>query len=109
MAVGTWDVNGMLRSMSGKQFLEWLAFSGLEPFGPERDDQRSGAIIQVLMNAHRNTKKRSRPYTLADATPIFGDAKKPTRVADWRAMKAVAIMMTADSRARTPRGRKRVT
>lgn len=97
----------MLRRMSPRQFREWRIFEELEPFGSERQDQNFGSVVQVLMNVNR--RKGSRKFTLADATLKFGDAPKRQKT-DWRRMKMVGQIMTADSQieaAKQPRRKKR--
>lgn len=87
--------------------MEWQAFELLEPFGPEREDFRTGAIVNVLMNANRNSKKRPQPFTLLECTPMFGDATRPTKSPmPWQKMKSLAQELTVASR-QPSRGRKR--
>jgi len=93
----------MLREMSAKQFYEWLMFYQLEPFGEDREDARFASIVQVLMNAYRNTKKRTRPYLLGDAVLVGGDIEYPVDGAPkqrqaWQAMKAFAMRAMAVSK-----------
>ncbi len=93
----------MLREMSAKQFHEWVMFSELEPFGEDREDARFASIVQVLMNAHRDVKKRSRPYTLGEAVLVGGDVKysiggAPKHRQAWQAMKAQAVAATMASK-----------
>lgn len=95
----------MLRRMSCRQLMEWQAFDILEPFGPERADLRSGAILNVLMNAHRDVKKQRKPFTLAECVPMFGDSERPKKRMTWQQMQAVAIQLTAENRAEHRRKR----
>jgi hypothetical protein len=98
MALGEYNVDRMLRRMTWKQFVEWQVFDRLEPFGPERADQRAGALIMVLANAHRDSKRKSTAWTLAECIPMFGDSEVPKKAPmDWRAMKALAMEMVGDS------------
>lgn len=90
----------MLRAMSAELFNEWRLYDELEPFGPERADYRAASIVSVLANANRNSKKKPKPYTIDDCRLLFGDAAQ-TKVkpkTDWRTMKALAVMMTEESR-----------
>jgi hypothetical protein len=99
MAVGAWDVDGMLRSRSARQLMEWLRFAELEPFGPEREDYRTGAVVNVMANAHRNPKRR--PFTIEETTPRFGDSratKPPTRATPWQAMRGLAQALVTENR-----------
>lgn len=80
----------MLRSITHTQFLEWMAFSELEPFAPERLEQVISQIVWVLMNINR--KKNSSPIRFEKCVPLFGDAtigKKGVDAKDWRTLKAL--------------------
>jgi hypothetical protein len=85
----------MLRGMTYRHFLEWHAFSQLEPFDAERDDIRFASIVQALMNIFRDRKKRSSPFSLDDAMLKFGDTPKRERKQTWQSMKMMAIMTAA--------------
>lgn len=43
--------------MTGRQLLEWQAYSELEPFGEERADLRLAAIIRMLFLINRDPEK----------------------------------------------------
>lgn len=90
----------MLRAMSAELFNEWRLFDELEPFGPERADYRAASIVSMLANQNRNSKKKPKPYTIEECRLMFGDAAltKIKPKADWKAMKAIAVMMTEESR-----------
>lgn len=84
----------MLRRMSAKTFFEWQVFANLEPFEPERADARTGTIVMMLANVHR--KKGSRAWTLAQCTPMFGDATAPKKTPkSWQQMQAMAAQLVA--------------
>jgi hypothetical protein len=85
----------MLRGMTKRQFLEWHAFSELEPFDAERDDIRFASVVQALMNIFRDRKRRSSPFTLDDAMLKFGDAPRRERKQSWQSMKMMAILTAA--------------
>ncbi len=96
----------MLRRMNMPQLMEWITYAELEPFGPERDDYRAGAIINVLSNAHRDRKRKPRAFTLEETTPKFGDAVRGStgpakKMMNWQAMKALGQAMTAASKTPT--------
>jgi hypothetical protein len=80
----------MLRSLTARQFVEWIEFGNLEPFSEERADLRTASIVATLANVNR--KKGARRVTLKDACLLFGDsgnapgAPKPQK--DWRVLKA---------------------
>lgn len=60
LACGTLDVDGLLDSISSSQWIEWQAFHELEPFGPERDDERAGIVCETIALANGVTKKGSK-------------------------------------------------
>ena len=41
----------MLANMSNREFVEWQAYYGLEPFGEERADLRAGIVSATVANA----------------------------------------------------------
>ena len=59
----------MLRKMPSRLLMEWMAFHSLEPFGYEADFQGHALTASVVAETHRNTKKRSNPFTAADFMP----------------------------------------
>ncbi len=57
------------RRMSSAEFSEWLAFSGLEPFGPAREDERAGVVASLMANAYRDRHVRPEPFGWQDFFP----------------------------------------
>ena len=55
--------------IDSQEFAEWMAYSALEPFGPERDDERAGAIAATIANVYRDSSKRSDPFGAWDFFP----------------------------------------
>lgn len=45
--------------MSSAEFLEWMVYYGLEPFGELRGDLRAGVIASTIANVHRDKKSKS--------------------------------------------------
>jgi hypothetical protein len=43
--------------MSSREFVEWLAYYELEPFGPMRDNIHSGQIASLIYNSNRQRSK----------------------------------------------------
>lgn len=66
-----------------REFSEWQAFYGIEPWGEERADLRMGIMASVIANAHRDPKK-SRPFKPRDFMPNFD----PPKQQDVRTMEA---------------------
>lgn len=57
------------REVSSREFAEWMAYATLEPFGPEREDQRAGVVAATLANINRDSKLRPEPYSVEDFFP----------------------------------------
>lgn len=51
------------------EFVQWLAYYQVEPFGGLRGDIQSATIVAVLANIHRDRKKRGRAYRVAEFLP----------------------------------------
>lgn len=71
--------------MSWSEFLDWLAYYELEPFGPERADWNAAMVATVMANAHRDAKKQKRPFAVKDFMFRVEDKTQP---GDWQTMKA---------------------
>ena len=85
----------MLRSMTSRQLKEWFIFMEMEPFGDDRDDLRSGLIVQTLLNIFRDRKKKSSAFKLAECVVPGGDNFEKTAVAaatSWQQMKMTAMI-----------------
>ena len=79
----------MMNEMSGEQFMAWVAYAELEPFGEERADLRSGIVASVIANVNRDPKK-GKAYSPSDFIPKFGAEKKvapTTDVAKWKSFR----------------------
>lgn len=50
--------------MPYKEFVEWIAFYRLEPFGEVREDLRNGTLASLYINSH--SKKGSRKVSPND-------------------------------------------
>lgn len=82
--------------MSSREFAEWRAFATLDPIGPARADLRMASQMALFAEAHRDHKKRSRPYTPADFMFEFDPEAEPEREAEspatmWQKLRAWAI------------------
>lgn len=109
LKLGRSNVDEMLRSMTAVQFREWIEFYRLEPFGEDREDLRIATVVQVLMNVHRDSKRRRQPYSILDCVLAGGDlpapgAPRPAARQSWQEMKLIAMMAAAQSE--PPRKRK---
>jgi hypothetical protein len=63
--------------ISSLEFSEWLAYYRLEPFGDERADLRSGIVASTVANAHRDPKRRHRPFEAREFLPHFEAERDP--------------------------------
>jgi hypothetical protein len=54
------------------EFTEWLAYSRLEPFGPEADDARMAQLMALIANVNRDPKRRKTAWTANDFLPQRG-------------------------------------
>jgi len=51
--MGRVDVEQMLDGMSSEQLIGWLAYYGIEPFGYDINNYRSGVVAAAVMNSVR--------------------------------------------------------
>lgn len=58
--------------MSGNEFLEWMAYERLEPFGPMAADFRAGEICATVANVQR--RKECEPFKASDFMPSLRSA-----------------------------------
>lgn len=84
----------MLREITWPQFLEWLAYDAVDPFGEERMDARTAQISQTLINLNR--RKHQEPYKLSEIMLPFGDYEPPPPPKQsWQQMKFMMMQMSA--------------
>lgn len=89
--------------MPQAEFVEWVAYSRIEPFGEERADWRAALVASVIAEVNRNTKKRKRAFAPKDFLLRFEGAKKQT----WQSQLQFVEMLNAafggtDERTPTP-------
>jgi hypothetical protein len=53
--------------MSHDELVGWMAYSQIEPFGPEMQTYRAGLIASVIANVNRG--KNQKPFTPQDFMP----------------------------------------
>jgi hypothetical protein len=68
--------------MAYGEFLEWMAFSQVEPLGGARDDYRFAMLSSLIANANRDPKKHPQPYDFEDFMPDW-----------WQERQAQSLMM----------------
>lgn len=88
----------MLRSITGKQFIELLAYKRMEPFRELRADYRAASIVQMIANVNRGKKQKA--YAIQDFLLKFGEqqaAKKQTWQQQLTLMKLLAAAYAVES------------
>jgi hypothetical protein len=58
----------MLEEISAEQYLNWLSYYEISPWGYEIENYRSGIIASAIMNVNRS-KKSDKLFTLDDFFP----------------------------------------
>jgi hypothetical protein len=94
MLSGTLDVDGLLRTISARQFFGWQHFAEVEPFTFNKElraDYRTASIVQMIANVNRGKRKA---YSLDEFLLKFDDAKPPAKKT-WQEMQKVAYMIAA--------------
>ena len=66
-----------------------MAYDTLEQFSAERADYRAGVIASVVANAHRDTKKRKKPFQPKDFMPEFDRERSKPKQQSWQDMMAI--------------------
>lgn len=59
--------------IDSKEFLRWMAFSRLEPFGQEVEDRRFARLAALIANVNRDPKRKPTAYTLEDFMPDYDE------------------------------------
>lgn len=90
--------------MTGPQFLEWMAYSELEPFGEERADLRLAAVLRLIFAVNRDPKRspdvpsvgafyRSFVADVQEYTGAYKEEKPPTTAKrqTWQEQKAILL------------------
>lgn len=54
----------MLAQITGQQFIEWMAFYELDPWGDQRADLRMAEMLALTVNM--NLRKGKKPATIQD-------------------------------------------
>lgn len=76
LAAGRLDVDAVLRGLSLKQLTEWEAFERIEGgIGARADWYQIAQLCAMYAEAHRDSKRRSQPFTAADFLPFVEKPK----------------------------------
>lgn len=73
--------------MTSREYIEWVAFYQLEPWGYAADNFRAATIAAVIANTARDTKKRRKPFQPADFMPQEPEGTR-RRVIDQATLRA---------------------
>lgn len=68
--------------MSSREFSEWIAYSGIEPWGEDRADLRAGILASLTANINRG--KGAKPFRPSDFMPYRNHDKKAEEVEDLK-------------------------
>lgn len=89
----------MLRSLTARQFQQWLLYLDIEPIESLRADYRAAQIVSMLANINRDTKKRANPFTPEDFLLKFSTEeshkKEEPKRQSWQEQKMIAQMFSA--------------
>lgn len=83
---------GELKQRMGySEFVEWLAYYQVEPFGEARQDLRNAMLLSMFANINRDPKKRANAFVVSDFMPKFWETEeeKPSLFQKFRAMSEV--------------------
>lgn len=83
-------VRQLLARIGSDELTEWMAYSGLEPFGDVRSDYRAGVLAAVAVNSNPWRSRDARPATPADFfPPTDAPAARPQSVDEMKAVMAM--------------------
>jgi hypothetical protein len=76
-------VRELLDGMDMPEFMRWVAYHELDPFGEERGDLRAALVASVVANVHST----GRTFKPSDFMPRFGQRRRrrrqsPTQIRD---------------------------
>jgi hypothetical protein len=69
--------------MTGAEFLEWMEYDNLEPFGAWRDNWHASMIASILANANR--KPGTAPIKMSEFMYVDAETTKEKRDAEMLA------------------------
>lgn len=90
--------------MTHSEFVEWQFFAEKEPFGGRRGDVQAAMVATTVANAHRDAKKRKKPFGVAEFMPEYwaadGQSERESQVLMAKVMALNAAFGGADERKR---------
>lgn len=76
------------RLCTAREFAQWIAYHGMEPWGEERADLRAGIIAATIANVNRGGGKAASPH---DFMPDFDPQPKVQSLEEQKAVMARAF------------------
>ncbi len=58
-------------AMSSREFAEWVAYAGMEPFGETRADIRMATLAALFAEANRDRKRRRKEFSVGEFVEMF--------------------------------------
>ena len=83
--------------MSSREFMEWIVYSQIEPFGPARNDYHAALISTVVANSQGNKTQPNdfiKPYEFP-TTPVVLEGEAPGYSAKQASMMALFKAMSS--------------
>lgn len=62
------------REVDSAEFVEWMAYSGIDGLTAEMDDLRCGLTTAAIYNVNRDAKKAPKPFGPIDVVPWLSKA-----------------------------------
>ena len=59
------------KAMSSREFAEWVAYAGMEPFGETRADIRIATLAALFAEANRDRKRRRKAFSVGEFVELF--------------------------------------
>lgn len=69
LAIGGCTVAELQSRMGQSEFMDWIAYYAVEPFGGVRGDVQTAILASLIANANRNPKKQPRAFKPAQFLP----------------------------------------
>ena len=66
-------------AMSAREFAEWIAYAGMEPFGETRADLRIATLAALFAEANRDRKRRRKAFRVGEFVEMFRGGASATR------------------------------
>lgn len=88
--------------MGHDEFVEWMAFYNIEPFGGLRDDLHAAQVVAMIANVNRDPKKHKAAYKASEFMPDWWADKRDPTPAHAASLLAKFQMFAGDAPNDTP-------